>query len=114
MLIRRKKASADFNQFEEWKRIKKEVNTVGLTKNLLLCKNKLEIRKKPTKKAKKIKQTGSFNSQHILNLEEAFGYENITKSLEFQQVRIDIRETEINRNDKLHSFDGDREGRKIK
>lgn len=53
MLIRRKKASADFNQFEEWKRIKKEVNTVGLTKNLLLCKNKLEIRKKPTKKPKK-------------------------------------------------------------
>ena len=41
------------NQIEVWNRIKDEVNKVGITKNLLQYKKKLENQKKPTKNPRK-------------------------------------------------------------
>ena len=64
------------NQLEVWNRIKDEVNKVGITKNLLQYKKKLENQKKPIKSKKKIKQIGnSLNFRHLWNLSKCWGLE---------------------------------------
>ena len=47
-------------------------------------------------------------------MEEVLGYRDVTEISKFQQVGVDNRETEINHNDELPTFDEEREGRKIR
>ena len=84
------------NELEVWNRLKGEVNK---TKNS--GKTKLEIKKKPAKKPrKKNKQTGSSPEFPTdAEFEEVLGYRDVMKVPEFQQIGVDNRETETNRND---------------
>ena len=75
---------------------------------------KLEIQKKPAKEPRKKINRRLTCISNIYWIEKVLGYRQVIEILKFQQIGVDNRKTETNRNDEAPMFDEERENWEIR
>ena len=75
---------------------------------------KLEIQKKPAKEPRKKTNRRLTCISNIYRIEKVLGYRQVIEILKFQQIGVDNRKTETNRNDEAPMFDEERENWEIR